>query len=166
MSDDLERFHFFWGSNFSQWAPSPFIIDSIKYSCAEQYMMAEKARLFGDKSAEERIMATSDPAEQQRLGKSVRGFDDAVWKEKAKDIVYKGSWAKYSQNETLRLELFATGNKTIVEASATDTLWGIGLRASDPRAYSRATWRGFNWLGEILTRVRDSLRALLTVTEK
>ncbi len=155
-----EEFHFFWGSNFSQWAPSPFVIGGVAYCCAEQYMMAEKARLFGDMGIEERIMGTSDPAEHQRLGKAVRGFNDSVWKAKAKQIVWKGSWAKYTQNEDLKTELLATGNKTIVEASATDCLWGIGLKASDSRAHSRSTWRGTNWLGEILTEIRNRIRSL------
>ena len=38
----------FWHSPFyfSQWSPSPFVVDGVPYSCAEQFMMAEKARLF------------------------------------------------------------------------------------------------------------------------
>ena len=46
----MEKFTFFWSGPFSQWHPSPFIIDGVTYNCAEQYMMAEKARhhvLFG-----------------------------------------------------------------------------------------------------------------------
>ena len=45
-----ERFTFFWNDPFSQWHPSPFEIDGVRYVTAEQYMMAEKARLFGDQA--------------------------------------------------------------------------------------------------------------------
>ena len=55
------RYLFFWGhtnktnqvtkSCFSQWYESPFTIDDITYPTAEHYMMAEKAKLFGDESA-------------------------------------------------------------------------------------------------------------------
>ena len=45
----------------------------------------------------------------------------------------------------------------MVEASPEDTLWGIGLRKTDRRAMRRETWRGKNWLGEILTEVRGEL---------
>lgn len=49
---------FFWGhyckdgqvtkACFSQWFPYNFEVDGIMYNCAEQYMMAEKARVFED----------------------------------------------------------------------------------------------------------------------
>src|SRR5262245_55105327 len=35
----------------SQWYPAPFIIGGVAYRTAEHYMMAEKARLFGDQEA-------------------------------------------------------------------------------------------------------------------
>ena len=38
------------------------------YRCAEQYMMAEKARLFGDTGAERWILDTDDPRKQKKLG--------------------------------------------------------------------------------------------------
>ena len=50
---------------------------------------------------------------------------------------------------------------TLVEASPEDRLWGIGLRKTDRRAMRRETWRGKNWLGEILTEVREELRQQL-----
>ena len=33
-------------SYFSKWSPSSFFVDGVPYSCVEQFMMAEKARLF------------------------------------------------------------------------------------------------------------------------
>jgi len=155
-----EKFTFFWGGpspfgQFSQWALYDVIIDNIKYNCSEQYMMAEKARLFGDTEMLARIMATLDPREQKALGKQVRGFDKARWELYAKDIVYKASVAKYSQHPELRRTLLSTVGTTIVEASPEDKIWGIGLRKDDRRALDRATWLGTNWLGETLTRVRD-----------
>ena len=32
----------------SQWYPCQFEVDGVTYTSAEQYMMAEKAKLFGD----------------------------------------------------------------------------------------------------------------------
>ena len=154
-----EQFEFFWSGPFSQWYPSVFIIGQFQYSCAEQYMMAEKARLFGDKIMEEAIMDTADPAAQKQYGRQVANFDDKTWKAHARDIVKQGSMAKYSQNPHLLKTLLATGTKTIVEASPEDRVWGIGLRKTDPRAQRRETWRGTNWLGQVLTEVRDELRA-------
>ena len=44
-----------------------------------------------------------------------------------------------------------------MEASPTDRIWGIGLSKDDPRASDRNKWRGTNWLGEILTEVREEI---------
>ncbi len=153
-----ETFHFFWSGPFSQWHPSPFEIDDVTYSCAEQYMMAEKARLFGDTTREAMIMATADPSDQKRYGRMVSGFDDKIWKANAQAIVKRASIAKYQQNPELRRALFATGGKTLVEASPQDRLWGIGLHKSDKRAQSRFTWLGQNWLGKVLTEVRSEIQ--------
>lgn len=154
-----ESFHFFWSGLFSQWYPSPFVIDGIQYGCAEQYMMAEKARLFDDPVREKIIMETGSPALQQRFGRQVVGFDKAVWDAHAKPIVKRASMAKYQQNADCRAALFATGTKTLVEASPVDKIWGIGLRKDDKRAKKRSTWKGMNWLGQVLTEVRNELQA-------
>ncbi len=44
----------FWGDWPSNWQPSPFTLDGVVYNCVEQWMMAEKARCFGDVQAEQR----------------------------------------------------------------------------------------------------------------
>jgi len=153
-----ESFVFFWSGPFSQWHPSPFVIDGVTYNCAEQWMMAEKARLFGDTTREAMIMAAADPSDQKRFGRMVVGFDNVKWLERARGIVKQGSVAKYVQNDDLCEILLATAGRTLVEASPYDKLWGIGLRKDDPRAMHRSQWLGRNWLGEILTEVRDELQ--------
>ena len=47
----------------------------------------------------------------------------------------------------------------MVEASPLDRIWGIGLAATDPRAYDPARWDGTNLLGVVLDDVRALLRA-------
>jgi len=154
----MEKFTFFWSGPFSQWHPSPFQIDGVYYNCAEQWMMIEKARLFGDKETERKIMSAVMPRDQKEYGRQVRGFDKAKWDAAAREIVFRGSYAKYTQNEDLKRELLATEGTTLVEASPEDCIWGIGLRKDDPRAKNRATWRGTNWLGETLTKVREAIK--------
>lgn len=55
-------------------------------------------------------MDTRDPREQKALGRSVRGFDAAVWDEEGYDVVVKGNLEKFRQNPRFRDELLATGD--------------------------------------------------------
>lgn len=160
----MEKFTLFYGGPFSQWRHSNFEIDGVRYNTAEQWMMAEKARTFGDTTIESMIMRSSSPAEQKDLGKKVRGFNKARWeaiedngKPYCWNVVYKGNKAKYTQNLGFKDELFKTVGTTLVEASSTDTIWGIGLGEEDPKALDRSQWRGTNWLGDVLTQLREDL---------
>jgi ribA/ribD-fused uncharacterized protein len=143
---------------FGQWTPSPFTVDDVAYTCAEQFMMAEKARLFGDEATRAKIVATASPREHKALGRQVAGFVSATWDRSCLGIVVTGNRAKFGQNPDMRAALLATGDKLLVEASPLDTIWGVGLRADDPRIHDRAQWRGQNLLGEALMRVRAELR--------
>ncbi|WP_313885169.1 NADAR family protein [Clostridium sp. DJ247] len=57
-------------SCLSQWWKSDFRIDSNSYSCMEQYMMAEKARLFNNDEALAKIMKSTNQLIMQELGGS------------------------------------------------------------------------------------------------
>lgn len=152
-----EQFTLFWGGTFSQWYPSPFTIEDKEFTCAEQYMMWRKATLFEDSETAQKILNTSHPHEQKQLGRSVKNYDDSEWCAIAKDVVTIASYAKYSQNYHLMTELLATKGTLLVEASPYDKRWGIGLGMNDPKALDRTQWEGYNWLGEVLTEVRDLL---------
>ena len=132
-------------SVFSQWTLSSFTVNLVEYNCAEQFMMASKARLFGDDSTLSAILSTDDPREHKRFGRQVRHFDNDTWLNKRENIAFRGNLAKFSPNENLRLALLHTGERRLAEASLYDNIWGIGLRTSDPRASSPHTWRGPCW---------------------
>jgi ribA/ribD-fused uncharacterized protein len=145
-------------SPFGQWTASSFEIDGKSYSCAEQYMMAEKARLFGDTKIERQIMESDDPRRQQKLGKQVRGFEENQWAADRCNVVFRGNIAKFTQNEDLKTQLLATGNRRMVEASPIDKIWGIGFAANHPNAYDPGAWLGLNLLGKVLEDVRSHIR--------
>jgi ribA/ribD-fused uncharacterized protein len=75
---------------FSQWWPAAFKADSGRYPTAEHYMMAEKARLFGDDEMLEKIRRAESPADAKKLGRKVRGFDVAELCGKVGDGAGKG----------------------------------------------------------------------------
>lgn len=151
---DYEPNHY--GSN---WYPSRFTVDDVEYNCGEQYMMAEKARQSGDAASLAKIMNSTDPREMKDLGRGVTGFSAQRWSDTCEDIMYRGLLCKFSQNIPMKKWLLDTGDAIIAEAAHYDSIWGIGLRSSDPRALSQKTWLGKNLLGKILMRVRKELIA-------
>lgn len=168
-----EKFTFFWAttSPFSQWHKCKFEASYInvpkpktpsdnythKFSSAEQYMMYAKAMLFIDRETAGKILKAADPREIKNLGRSVQFFHEEVWDFNKVAIVYEGNKAKFSQNADLQKSLAATQGTTLVEAAPNDSIWGIGVTEDHPTAQARATWKGQNYLGEILTQLRFEL---------
>ncbi|MFF7855727.1 NADAR domain-containing protein [Streptomyces sp. NPDC007904] len=164
------RYLHFWGhrplpdgrigaSCLSQWWPSPFTVDGVRYATAEHWMMAAKARLFGDPEAERLVLAADHPAQAKKAGRLVRGFDEAVWSRERFGVVVEGSVHKFAAHGALRDFLLGTGERVLVEASPVDRVWGIGLAAGDEGAWDPERWRGPNLLGFALMEARRRLRA-------
>lgn len=150
-------FHPFIKGVFSQWHPTQFEISGQTYTCAEQYMMAAKASLFRNANIAEKIMASSDPELQKRLGAQVRGFDEEQWQQRRCEIVYGASLAKFTQNPGALRQLRNTAPAMLVEANPRDWNWGNGLQIDDPSNHDPTKWKGLNLLGRILTLVREEL---------
>ncbi len=148
----------FWGSWPSNFWASPFVLDGVRWNCVEQWMHAEKARLFRDEETRDKIIASPYPMSQKDLGRQVRGYRDAVWKKKRYGVVLRGIVEKFRQNPRLRKLLLGTGSAKFVECSPEDEVWGIGLKQSDPRATDPSKWRGENLLGKALTAARAKLK--------
>ena len=108
-------------------------------------MMAEKARLFKDHRAVKLIMSSPDPSTHKRIDRGVRNLDSAVWDREKQNAVQSGNYANFTQNPAMKHHLLSTGNKRLAEASPLDPVWGIGLRADDPRAKGPRQWRGENF---------------------
>ncbi len=170
-----EAFTFFWESHspFSQWhkskfnGPSFLFINtdhasellghskqSFEFISAEQFMMYHKAILFLDIRVANNIMSIENSRKIKELGRNISNYDESVWQFFRSKVVYEGNKAKFTQNEILKRELFATQGTTLVEAAPNDKIWGIGLATDDVRALSRETWQGKNLLGDILTQLR------------
>ena len=148
---------FFWNGIYSQWHKSLMTIDKIVYNSCEQYMMHQKALLFGDSEIAELIMNESNPKEQKKYGRMIKGFDKAAWDKNCLAIVYEGNLAKFTQNAELREQMISTGNRIFVEASPFDTIWGIGLAEDAEGIDNPSYWQGLNLLGQALTLVKTKL---------
>jgi ribA/ribD-fused uncharacterized protein len=141
----------------SQWYPAPFDDGGTRYASAEHYMMAAKARLFGDEETARRVLAAPHPHAAKKLGREVRGFDEATWAAHRFAIVVAGSAAKFAQNAALGAFLSGTRGRVLVEASPVDRVWGIGLADDDPRTEDPDAWPGLNLLGFALMVARARL---------
>lgn len=164
------KYIFFWGhkategvitkSCLSQWYNCKFTVDNIIYHTAEQYMMAQKAILFGDDEVCKKIMAANNPGEYKKLGRQIRNFDQQKWDKHKYDIVVKGNTAKFSQNDNIKYFLLNTGDRILVEASPYDGIWGIAMSKNDPNIENPLMWKGENLLGFALMDTRENLKSL------
>lgn len=164
---------YFVGGPFSQWYkdknPTKYqftqflLTDSdnlYDFNCAEQYMMAAKAKLFACDENEiifDKIMASRHPDEQKELGRLVKNFNVDVWAQHARTLVYRGNIQKF-KNDNLYDYLMGTEDRIIVEGAIYDPVWGVKLRWNDPAIEDVSNWRGTNWLGQVLMKVRKTLR--------
>ncbi|MEV0355286.1 NADAR family protein [Nocardia sp. NPDC050697] len=143
----------------SQWWPAAFEVEGLSFATAEHYMMWRKAMLFGADEVAAAVLAAGHPKQAKDLGRTVPGFDDAVWDEHRYAVVVAGSTAKFGAHSELREYLLGTGDRVLVEASPVDRVWGIGLAGDDPRSDDPGSWRGSNLLGFALMEARAALRA-------
>lgn len=141
----------------SNWYLSSFIIDNIKFSSMEQYMMYRKAMCFHDFDIASKILNTDDVAYIKELGRLVSGYDENYWNGVRQIIVYEGLLAKFSQNIKLKEKLKSTGEDILVECAVKDKIWGNGLSMKDSNRFDIKKWKGKNLLGYTLMMVRDKI---------
>lgn len=160
------KFRFFWGHSgagvgpwvLSQWWEAPFTVAGASYPTAEHWMMAEKARFFGDEASACAILAARSPGVAKALGRKVADFDEEEWARVRSAVVRTGNLEKFRQSPTLAEWLLGTGDVVLVEASPRDRIWGIGMGADHASVERVAEWRGENLLGFALVEVRRRLR--------
>ena len=159
---------------FSQWYQGkPIVINGRKYDTAEQYMMSEKALLFGDLKHYQMIMDEPSPKLDKDYGRDVYPFDSKVWDGALREIVFHGSLGKFQSDKALMDALLETGNAVLIEASPFDDIYGVGLEEKDllnpdgslkvpPDQWHKKgeTRQALNTLRFILMGVRDLFREL------
>ena len=141
----------------SNWYLSEFECDGIRFSSMEQYMMYQKALVFGNKKIANEILKTNDVSVIKQLGRQVSNYDESIWNGIRQIVVYEGLFAKFSQNDDLMNKLKSTGNAVLAECAVKDHIWGIGLSMKDPNRLIKDKWNGQNLLGYSLMMVRKHL---------
>ena len=144
---------------FSNWAPTPFTVDGVSFSTAEQYIMYRKCLTFGDTVTAEKLLSSDSPKEQKALGREASGYIDSVWAGIRQTVAIRGLYAKFSQDSELKRLLLGTGDAVLVECTSNDRIWACGLDRDDDDRLSADRWKGQNILGFALMEVRNMLRA-------
>lgn len=146
----------FWGDEpFSNFTPCRIEIQGKVFNSSEQLFMYRKAIFFKDYKIAEKILESKTPKEAKALGRKVKNFNEAAWTAISYSIMKDTVRRKFDQNTWMRQELLAPcyQNKTFVEASPYDRIWGIGF-GQNQAVFHKKDW-GNNRLGQILTELRD-----------
>lgn len=116
------QFTFFWytSSPFSQWHPSLFTVEGTTFTSAEQYMMYNKAVLFGDFAIAEEIMSLNSLVLKNKDG----DLEDYILKRYAEGQISKKEILKDKHLKALWTEsqnaIKALGKKV---KNYDDTIW-------------------------------------------
>jgi len=159
---------FFWGENkeygqFSNFFPSEFTVDGVKYNCSEQYFMKKKQELFDPLNIvlANKILSCTNPHDIKKYGRQVKNYINDIWNEKRYEIMKQALRLKFNQNKDLKNKLKQTGNKKLYEASPYDNIWGTGFNSEITLQKIRENKEnelGQNLLGLALEEIRSELQ--------
>ena len=154
-----DKYVFFWSGLFSNFAPikEGIKFDGFRFPTSEHVFMYIKAKTFNDDEIAEQIKSAPDPKTAKNLGRKVRGFNEKVWEQRRVNAMKTAVQHKFDASPEFRNELLKEKyrNKTFVEASPYDCIWGIGMSTSNPNVNDERRWPGLNLLGNVLTKLRD-----------
>jgi ribA/ribD-fused uncharacterized protein len=160
---------YFYTNVFSNWYSTKDIKPQFKdpatgivWNNTEEAFMYYKARFHGDGQTANRIIDHANnylhPSGVKDLGRQVKGYNDKFWSCVRLGYMTYVNYLKFSQNPDFKEQLLATGDKTLVEASPVDGVWGVKLAENDDLILDEKNWNGQNLLGKALMEVRKLLR--------
>jgi predicted NAD-dependent protein-ADP-ribosyltransferase YbiA (DUF1768 family) len=106
-------------------------------------------------------MGTQNPERLEALGARIQDHKDKEWRSQAYQRLVEVNWEKFSKHPQWANVLLATMDTRLLYTNPNDSVWGIGLHASDPRISVETKYPGLNLLGLALQEVRTRLRAEL-----
>ncbi len=150
----------FWNGPFSNYYLCFFEAYGEAWFSSEQFFMWLKAKHFRDEETALAIVNAQTPSFAKRLGREVKNFDEAKWREVRYKKMYEAVFNKFSQNEILRQELLSDKykDKHFVEGSPYDRIWGVGIKWTNKAIADKDNWKGENLLGQVLDDVREKLK--------
>lgn len=125
---------------FSNFADFPIKIRGKTWPRTEHFFQAQK---FLDKAHAEKICKAASPMMAARLGRDRKVPLRKDWESVKIDIMRQALVAKFTQHAGLKELLLSTGDRSLIEGTASDAYWGDGGDGS-----------GKNMLGQLLMEVR------------
>ena len=123
---------------------SKFVVDNVEFCSVEQFLIYNKAKLFGDFEICKQVMATTDGQVLHKLGRSICSYNDDTWAMVRENISYIGNKQKFLCNQELQKKLYNTGFTELVYC-CNDQVWGRNSKGI-----------GSNALGKAVMKVRDN----------
>ena len=145
-------------SPLSNHYPCKFTVGKWTYNCVEQRYFHQKALTLGDEETAGEILRSNNPRHQKKLGYSIKDLNKHkdTWASKCDALMREAVVAKFEQCESCKNFLKTTRNTTLVEASAKDRYWGVGIHIRDRNIWNVSQWKGVNKLGNMLMEIRDN----------
>ena len=94
------------------------------------------------------------------LGRSVKNYNEDIWRELAPKYMKLGMLAKFDQDSFSRNALKTVGDKSLAEANPYDHKWGVGLSINKLKKMTdidSVVNNRNNLQGKLLTKVKDEL---------
>ena len=141
-------------SVYSNFFPAPFKDGNTKFTSSEQMYQHELCLYFGDAHAARQVMLQTDPVAMKKIGDRVAITQsdrrEDWYKHRAREVMATAVFLKFTKNPILLQHLCAAEGQ-FVEANFHDhTL-------KDDDIFNPSCWKGKNWLGEILSDLKDKI---------
>ncbi|CAG8547208.1 13294_t:CDS:2 [Ambispora leptoticha] len=150
MSEDDNSIKFYSAKNnygeFSNFYPSPIVIDDVIWPTTEHYFQAQK--FVSDPAIVTRIRVLPTPNEAAKEGRRRDLPLRSDWESVKEIVMMEALRAKFTQHPELGRVLLSTGDKKIIEHTSNDRYWADGGGLD----------HGQNRLGVLLMRLRNELR--------
>lgn len=135
--------------------PTTIFFEDTKFTSSEQCFQFRKARAHNALDKARKIIMSNDPFVCKKVGDQIRESED--WSNRKFDIMTEINRLKFEQNDNLLIQLLATGDSILQEATTSRT-WGIGAGLRSKAARTN-TGTGENIFGLILTDLRAEFKA-------
>ena len=145
---------------YSNFYPATFQDGATTYTCSEQLYQQQLCLHFADAQAARAVLLQTDPVEMKKIGdrvlKSNQDEQTRWYNTQARDVMKNAVRLKFQQNPVL-CDVLKNSTGQFIEANRYDSTWGVGLSLKDDKIWTENTWKGTNWLGQILDELKVEL---------